>query len=371
MANHYDLHARDVLHFHDQLAQHVVDGLRVRLSPTEQASLVAPITQSPEAYDLYLQARFQWTEFSIRSTRSSLHRGQRLLEQAVALDSSFAHAYALLGLLFAYEAANFVENAAESLRRAELALHIDPQLADGWIALGFAHTQGGRNEDAIRTLRRALELAPNSDFAWDIIAYAYHYAGLNEHAEKAARRGRALNPTSRRLRWMHGRFLLYLDRIPEAIAAMDFASSAEHSKALAHLGKFLYYAGRLAEADAAFEQALALPGSREEMAIPLLAAYLRASRNERDRISPAVLALQPSAVLDGDQAYWTGGVHALLGDKDAALAWFGRANDLGNHNYPWFSRDRNYDRLRGDPDYERILAEVRRKWEQYKKLFGP
>ena len=32
--------------------------------------------------------------------------------------------------------------------------------------------------------------------------------------------------------------------------------------------------------------------------------------------------------------------------------------DLGNHNYPWFAPDKNYDRLRGDADYERILTYV-------------
>ena len=57
--------------------------------------------------------------------------------------------------------------------------------------------------------------------------------------------------------------------------------------------------------------------------------------------------------------------YALLGEKEQALAWLRQAVELGNHNYPWFERDRNYDKLRGDPDYEHILTEVRQHWEHY------
>jgi serine/threonine protein kinase len=44
--------------------------------------------------------------------------------------------------------------------------------------------------------------------------------------------------------------------------------------------------------------------------------------------------------LDGDYAYWTGGIHALLGEKEDALAWLRRAVKVGNHNYPWFQKDK-------------------------------
>src|SRR5439155_19796206 len=112
------------------------------------------------------------------------------------------------------------------------------------------------NEDAVRTLRRAVELAPNSDLAWDMLGYAGHYAGLLDLAEDAYRRAQTLNPTSRRLRWMHARLLLYLGRAPEAIDEMAFARTLDHAKAEAHLGKFLYYEGRIEEADRVFDSAL-------------------------------------------------------------------------------------------------------------------
>ena len=69
---------------------------------------------------------------------------------------------------------------------------------------------------------------------------------------------------------------------------------------------------------------------------------------------------RPADEIDGDGAYWTGGIYALLGEKEHALAWLRRAVEVGNHNYPWFQRDKNYDKLRGDAEYQHIMEEVRR-----------
>ena len=42
---------------------------------------------------------------------------------------------------------------------------------------------------------------------------------------------------------------------------------------------------------------------------------------------------------------------------------------MGNHNYPWFQRDKNWDKLRSDPEYQSIMGDVRKKWEHYRELF--
>ena len=57
----------------------------------------------------------------------------------------------------------------------------------------------------------------------------------------------------------------------------------------------------------------------------------------------------------------------MLGEKKQAIAWLRRAVTLGNHNYPWFQRDKNYNNLRNDPEYQKIMEEVRDHLEQYRK----
>ena len=73
--------------------------------------------------------------------------------------------------------------------------------------------------------------------------------------------------------------------------------------------------------------------------------------------------------MDGDQAYWTGGIYAMLGDRQRALLWLRRAVELGDVNYPWFQKDKIYDSLRGDAEYQTIMADVKKKWEAYRNEF--
>jgi len=375
-AEHYDLRADDMLKFQDEVAQKVVEGLRVQVSGKEQESLAVKPTTSPEAYNLYLQARFYKNEYFMRTSSESLHQGQRALQQAIKLDPSFADAYALLGHFYGYESANVVENGAQNLAQGEKlsrrALELKPDLLEGLISLGAILTESGRNMEAIRTLRRALTLAPNSELVWDQLGYVYHYAGLDDAAEKAYRRSMELNPTTTRIHWMHGRMLLYVGRAPEAEQEMKQALAANPNqfKAMAFLGKFLYYQGKLDEAEPVLRRAVELGRGNGDNSAQMMAAFLYASRGQRDMIDPKILNARPAEVIDGDLAYWTGGIHALLGEKEQALAWLRRAVEVGNHNYPWFQKDKNYDPLRGDPEYQRIMEQVRRHWEEYKQAFG-
>ena len=148
------------------------------------------------------------------------------------------------------------------------------------------------------------------------------------------------------------------------------AENPNQFKAMAYLGEFLYYQGKLAEAKTVLERAEELGRNNDDDTARFMAAFLYASRGEHEKIDPKLLRAHPADLIDGDGAYWTGGVYALLGEKEQALTWFRRAVKLGNHNYPWFQRDKNYDKLRNDPEYQRILEEVRKHWEDYKQTFN-
>lgn len=101
----------------------------------------------------------------------------------------------------------------------------------------------------------------------------------------------------------------------------------------------------------------------------MMAGFLFASENQRQKISPGLLKYHPDEIIDGDGAYWIGGIHALLGERQLALAWLKRTAELGDVNYPWFERDKNYESLHSDPDYQTILTGVRQRWEAYKNEF--
>jgi serine/threonine-protein kinase len=375
-APRYDLQANDMLKFQDDIAQKVVEGLRVQMSGQEQELLTTSSTTNPEAYSLYLRARFYRNQYAMRSERDSLHQGEEMARQAVEKDQSFADGWALLANLYVMEAANFEVNSSENLRLGEKAarqaLELRPNLPEGLTALGGALTQSGRLIEGLKILRQATNAAPNSDEAWDLYGYACHYAGLLDAAETAYRRSIDLNPTTVRIYWMHARILLYQGHPERSVEEMRplIAANPKQFKALAYQGEFLYYAGKFDEAESTSARAMEYGRSQGDMSPPVLAAFLYASRGQRDKIDASVLKARPEQSFDGDQAYWTGGIYALLGEHQQALLWMRRAVQLGNHNYQWFQRDKNWEKLRSDPEYQKIMEDVRQRWEGYKEALG-
>ncbi len=374
-AAQYDLHANDMLKFQDEVSQKVVEEMRVQVSDAEHKSMTAPMTSSPEAYDRYIEARFYLNEFFAHPKTDSLERGRRLLHEAVTRDPKFAQAHALLSVFYVVDAAYFLDKAQENVARgvpiARRALELDPHLPEPYVAVGMAHTMQGRNEEAIKSLRHALSLAPNSDWTLDALGYTYQHAGLLELSEKALRRSLQLNPTARSMQFLLAHTLLYLGRPQEAEQSIrqTFAASLDQPEVAAMLVHMLYYQDRIAEAEPLLPRAAL--ANRSRLDTPLcFAEFVYASRGERQKVDPRLLTLRPAEVVNAELAYGISGIKALLGDKQEALAWLRRTIELGNHNYPWFQRDRNYEKLRGDPEFQRLMTEVRRRWERYQELFS-
>ncbi len=371
----YDLRSADILSFEDQVATKVVEGLKVEISPAEQKAIEQRPTTSVEAYNEYLQARSSFNQYLVESRFDILHQGQKAALHATELDPNFADAFAVLAQLYAFEGANSVEGGAEVMKRAEAAaqqaLKINPQSAEGLIALGSVYGELGREAEAIRTLRRALVLAPNSEIAWGVSGYSYYYAGLNSLAERAYGHMMQMNPAALQPHWMHARMLNYQGRTQEAEQEMRqvLASHPDQFKVLTQLGEFLYYEGKLDEAAQTLDRAVQLQaGSSDEGAL-FEAGIVHAARREPQKINPKLLRYRPEQLTDGDYAYFLGGMYALLGNREQALVWLKRTVELGDVNYEWFQRDKNYDSLRGDAQYQAIMAGVKQRWQEYKKEF--
>jgi tetratricopeptide (TPR) repeat protein len=323
-----------------------------------------------------LQARAYWNDYFINSRLETLRHAQQTAQRAIEKDPTFADAYSLLAQSYSLEATNFQENGARNLALAERAagkaVALNPHSLEAKMALGAVYGEQGKNADSIRILREAVALAPNSFWAWKQLGYVYHYAGLIDLAEAAFRHGRDLDPTLPQGYWMHGRMLLYQGKAHDAEVEVRQALTRfpDQFKLLTFLGDFLYYQGNTEEAERVLDRAVQLSGIHSGEEPPVISAFVHASRNERDKIDPTVFRYKPEEMVDGDLAEWIGAVYALLGDKQPALAWLRRSVQLGNHNFPWFQRDKNWDRLRGDAEYKRLMLEVEEYWKHYNELFG-
>ena len=86
----YDREMKDVFEMQDEIARKIAEALRITLSPQELEDLASKPTENLQAYDLYLRGK----RYARRQTRQDLEFALQMFENAVAMDPSFALAYA-------------------------------------------------------------------------------------------------------------------------------------------------------------------------------------------------------------------------------------------------------------------------------------
>jgi serine/threonine-protein kinase len=233
----------------------------------------------------------------------------------------------------------------------------------------MARAQQGRNKEAIETLRRALNLSPNADTVMVALGYVYLHAGLLEDAETILRRSLSVNPNVRVARLMLVRCLLFQGKLGAAEAELQRAvePGADLPEVTSIRALLAYYSGRLDDAVALADKIHGM-GRIEDRSIYAFAGVVHAARGNRDAVDPTIFKIQPGEIINPELAYWIAGLYALLGEEAKAVAWLRRALELGNENYPWLERDRNFDQIRSSLQFQRVADETRARWVSNQSL---
>lgn len=188
----YDRTLRDALSIQGELAREIAAQLHATLTPEERARLERPPTENADAYALYLRAM----SFSLIPVREDKRTAVRLLEQATALDPSFALAWAQLALarsgLHNWEPSE--ELKAATLAAAREALRLRPDQAEAHRALGSYHYIKQNFPAALEEFQLAAKSAPNDLNVLGNIATTHSRQGRWREARAGYERATALSP---------------------------------------------------------------------------------------------------------------------------------------------------------------------------------
>jgi Tfp pilus assembly protein PilF len=187
----------DIFSIRNDMTEKVASALGKRLSVDELARMGQLPTRSADAYTFYMRAM---DEFS-KDTFGSRITAQTFLDQAIALDSDFAHAYAGKALIYAYAAINSPDSNSElppdAADRVQLvrdyatsALAINPDTDLAHYALGVLGMFSRNWSAAGDSFERAITLAPQdagflAQYAWFLACALEEPDGLR-YAERAA-----------------------------------------------------------------------------------------------------------------------------------------------------------------------------------------
>src|SRR4029453_4224583 len=151
----------DIFDIQEQVAQQIVEALKLKLSFSEKVSLTKRQTVNVQAYDLYLRGQ----DYLYRLTRRSVEYAIQLFEKAIELDPRYAAAYA--GCSSAY--GQVYQLIAREERYRELAqelsfkaLMYDNNLPEAYRAMGLSYFLWGKFDEAAASCKKGIETDPHN-----------------------------------------------------------------------------------------------------------------------------------------------------------------------------------------------------------------
>jgi TolB-like protein/Tfp pilus assembly protein PilF len=353
-AEQFDERFTDIFSVEDRIAGQISQILLQELTRAEREQLSHRVTESSDAYRLYLQGRYFWN----KRTQPALQKGVGYFREAIDIDPTFARAWAGLAdseLLGASAAAP--REAMDRARAAALkAIELDDSLAEAHTSLGrvlmsFDFDWAG----AEAAFQRAIALNPGYATAhqW----YANHLLARGRAVEALAsmRRARDLEPFSLILNTAVGWVLYMSARYDEAIVQYRATLELEPAFGMAwrELAMSLERVGRCDEALEAISRARSAQGDH-----PMLVCFEGRVHATAGRVTAARAALdelRARRTRGYVPAMLTALLHAVLGEDEAAIEALWEAYEERSSPLVWIKVDPWLDSLRGHPRFAMLI----------------
>jgi serine/threonine protein kinase/Tfp pilus assembly protein PilF len=322
----FDREMKDVFEVQDEMARKIAEALRVTLSPQELEALADKPTENPQAYDLYLRGK----RYARRLTRQDVEFALQMFENAVALDPSFALAYAACANACAMYYSFFsrdpiwVERARDASGKA-VSLRWD--LPETHISQAWVLYAAGLYDEAVRMVKKAIERKRDTDGAYYLLCRALFAAGRAQEVLDAA-------------------------DIAIESSGEDYNIYVPLLNAVGTIGSEEAKRSMTERFSTALENHLKHVPEDARARILLGANYARLGRE-----ADALCELNLAVTLRANEAqilYNAACVYCDLNKKAEALDALRKAWEAGSKDAVWARRDPDLAILHGDPEFERL-----------------
>jgi tetratricopeptide (TPR) repeat protein len=359
-----DADASDIIKMQDQIAQHIVDGLRLELSPDEQVNLGKQATTNPIAYEEYLRGRDAMGRYIYHSlANEEVEEAITHFKRAIELDQNFALAYCALGGCYAnrvIKCMGDVDDYARAQEAFDKGLALDPNIIEARMHMVFLDLTRGEKKKARTAVAKLRREAPNDVGVQFVSAYLYRLDGEYERALRSFDRMLRLNPAERVVvSYNRARIFMYQGRYEDAMLELDFGAAVEpdHPLIRTFRATALFRHGEPEKAAEILSEVIKshpeMDGIRPHYAMALSA--LGRHEEARAQLTPRVKEI---AEADHDCPYWLASAYVMEGMYDDALDWLERAISLGNENRPWFESNPIWEPLREDPRFRALMRRI-------------
>ena len=345
----------EIIQVESEVARQTAGALGLKLTEPEIHAINRPATSNPLANEAYLKGRYVW----LQRTPDSYRQAREYFEQAIALDSNYALAYAGLADAYQFLGAFNLPDRKENYDKAKSAygraLELDPTLAEAHATAGLV----AMNYDwdwslAEQELRRAIALNPNEALFYDWYAEYLMAVGKANESIDNIERAHELDPFSIIINSDVGKLLFFARLYDQAEAQLKETLRMDPAFMEAHV-----WLGTVYLMKQRFDEAIAEFKIGEVNGLQGLMAYAHGKAGRKTEARQMLEATKKLIAQRGDMDnVWLTCAYIGMGEKDRAIACL--EQDCENHATVAVSLKSNplFDSLRSDPRFIELMHRV-------------
>ena len=357
----------DVFDIQEKVSRSIVDALKLKLSPEEDAEIAERPIMDTQAYDIFLRARheslifteegleralqlisnglkiigdnellyeamgytyFQYFNTGLKKEVSFLQKVEECVKKIIALNPNSYIRHFLRALLHWKQG-----NIPKAIRDYKSALELNPKHVDSLMLISWLFTISGKSYAAKTRLNRLIEIAPLDWLTHFAAGWVEFAEGKFEIGLKSLLKAYKLDPENQICRLWYAHGLTYDHKFEEAYKLFDLIVKESPEMWIPQFSLFFKYALQ----------------NKKTKALQSVSKELRHAV-QRDEIMPLLMA----------ECY------ALIDEKDEAIDWLEEVVKWGFINYPFLNEhDPHLENIRGEERFKKLMERVKYEWENF------
>ncbi len=409
----YSRDAKEIFEIQNSIALEVMEALDVRLTEADLIRMDKSQTKSLNAYEFYLMGKMAYYAYTLDSNFLAIGDFKR----AIQIDPNYALAYSGLADVYSQLWYSFQDNTYldTSLMYSEKALLLDSALAEGYNSKGSVFYLQSRYEEAAPYFEKAVTLNPNYAQAMGNLGTSYFITGKLDQSIQTSIKSAELNPGGfispqtvgwayRILdqqeiaqEWLKKSLLIREDPDTYEQLAFSLLAQGKQEEALKVIPKILSFsaenlylryqsAGMISLLAKDFGKAktyfqVSFDLNDQQMSdywfmSPFYLAYFKKEEKNPDYKSlldsSRNLRLDAMAIEDQEPILplHLSAVEAIAGREKESIEYLSKANFLNWLDKFAIEQNPVYDSFRNDPDYIKLIAEIKSEINQLNHKLG-